>query len=123
MTSYTVVGPAADHERLLGAMAGLRRLADGCLEERLMVLIDDVDATLAALDERVLPHVRAEGSDDAEVIRHLVADLRRHRDALASPVVAAAVHEVHRTLRRLDLLLTLHLRRREDADGLVADGG
>lgn len=124
----------AEHVTFHRHVEELRRLADDCEHERAAARVHDVDQSLAFLEEHLLPHAAAEDAvlypavaaalgapaatatmtrDHVEIHR-MVADLRRHRDALASGVVPAAIHEVQRLLYALHAVIGLHVAKEEE---------
>jgi len=125
---------AVEHEDFSSHVAELRRLADDCSEERPGALIVDVEASLAFLENDLLPHAAAEdavlypavarligcpaGTDtmrrDHEEIRRLIAELRRHHGELGSTVYPAALGEVRRLLYALHAVISLHVAKEEE---------
>jgi iron-sulfur cluster repair protein YtfE (RIC family) len=132
----------AEHVAFSRHVEELRRLADDCEHERAAARVHDVDDALAFLEGELLPHAAAEDAvlypavaaalgapaatatmtRDHVEIRRMVTDLRRHRDALASGVVPAAIHEVQRLLYALHAVIGLHVAKEEELYVPVLDG-
>jgi iron-sulfur cluster repair protein YtfE (RIC family) len=124
----------AEHQMFDRKIDELQRLAADCGDERVGAVLDDLDATIEFLERELLPHADAEdavlypavaralGSPDAtatmtrdhQEIRHLVVELRRHRDALTSEVAPAAAFEVRRLLYALHAIIGLHVAKEEE---------
>lgn len=123
-----------EHEHLLPRIEDLRRLGDECVDERPSDLLPDVDRALAFLHDELLPHALAEDavlypavaaamgapratatmSRDHEEVAHLIGELARHRDELASAVAPVAVREVRRLLYALHAVVSLHFAKEEE---------
>jgi len=124
----------AEHHAFGAKVDALRRLADDCGDERIAAMLDDLDASVAFLERELLPHADAEDAvlypavgralgapeatatmtRDHQEIRHLVAELRRHRDDLASDLAPAAAFEIRRLLYALHALIGLHVAKEEE---------
>jgi iron-sulfur cluster repair protein YtfE (RIC family) len=124
----------AEHVAFSRRIDELRRLADDIEDEGITGVLHELDSLLSFLEHELLPHAAAEdavlypavaaalGSPDATAtmtrdhvaIRHLVAELRRHRDELTSAVTAAARFEVRRVLYALHAVIELHVAKEEE---------
>lgn len=131
-----------EHQHLLPGIEDLRRLGDECVEERPSDLLPDVDRALAFLQDELLPHALAEDavlypavaaamgapqatatmSRDHVEVAHLIGELARHRDELASAVAPVAVREVRRLLYALHAVVSLHFAKEEEVYLPLLDG-